>query len=75
MFVLAAMTITLHDVLVTPVTWELVAHPAGGGGGGGRGRMGCLKEEIKPVISDDENNHTSELWEKKTCVLPVVERM
>lgn len=34
MFVLATMTVTLHDVLVTTVTWKLVAHPAGGGGGG-----------------------------------------
>lgn len=28
MFVLASMTITLHDILVTTVTWKLVAHPA-----------------------------------------------
>lgn len=30
MFVLATMTITFQDVLVTTVTWKLVAHPAGG---------------------------------------------
>jgi len=35
MFVLAAVTIALHDVLVTTVTGELVAHPAGGRGRGG----------------------------------------
>lgn len=27
-FVLAAVAITLHDVLVTTVTWKLVAHPS-----------------------------------------------
>lgn len=43
MFVLAAMSITLHDVLVTTVTGELVAHPAGGGG---------VEEERQTVIND-----------------------
>jgi hypothetical protein len=32
-FVLSAMTVALHDVLVATVTGELVAHPAKGGDG------------------------------------------
>lgn len=61
MFVLAAMTITLHDVLVTTVTWKLIAHPAGRGereGWRGKGKQWLMIE----------NNHTSKLFEKRAAV-------
>ncbi len=54
MFVLAAVTITLHDVLVTTVTWKLVAHPAGGGE-----REGGVKEEWKAVINETHGLHSN----------------
>ena len=58
MFVLAAMTVTLHDVLVATVTWKLVAHPAGGGGG--RNKQWLMVKHV--VYTESEMKPTHEIY-------------
>lgn len=61
--VLALVSVSLQDVLVTTVTGELVGHPATGGE---RGR----NEVNKGVLGHGWNVETSQLWMKLTLNAP-----